>query len=403
MVKRRALALSNKSTKHLVSQASACALGICLASPGMAEFAVDLGDGHKIAFGGYAKMDMRYVNGDIAYQDYWIANAPVIRNDAGEPVETSHTGFNVRESRFNMKYTHGDVSAFVEMDFYGGGGNEVVSNSANPRLRHYFISYENWLFGQTWSTFMPLSVLPESLDFGGPHVGEVFIRQTQIRFTAGGFQIALENPETNGDGNVGAPASAVGVTGDEADPDEEIPDLVLRYGFSGDWGDVSIGALLRKVNQGGIDETAVAANIAAKFNFGDRGDVRLQVTGGEPGRYTAAGMTPDIVTDPADGQVVVEESLSYTLAFRLMWTETLRSSVYYGATETDVLERERAHWGINLIGDITPQLSAGLELGRYEVNDEVSVLDVVDAGGNVLQQGGDAESDYAQVSFQFKF
>jgi hypothetical protein len=64
-------------------------------------------------------------------------------------------------------------------------GNEMVSNSSNPRLRHFFISYKNWMVGQNWSTFMPLHALSESLYFGGPHLGEVFARQTQIRYSYG--------------------------------------------------------------------------------------------------------------------------------------------------------------------------------------------------------------------------
>lgn len=52
-----------------------------------------------------------------------------------------------------------------------------------------------------------------------------------IRYTRGGLQVALENPETNGDGDIGTLASAVGLTGDQVDPDESILDLVARYTF----------------------------------------------------------------------------------------------------------------------------------------------------------------------------
>ena len=38
----------------------------------------------------------------------------------------------------------------------------------------------------------------ETLDFGGAHVGEAFIRQGQIRYTTCGFSFALENPYTFG-------------------------------------------------------------------------------------------------------------------------------------------------------------------------------------------------------------
>lgn len=319
----------------------------------------------KVSLGGYAKVDVRHVNGDIAYQDYWVANFP-----GGRPIETSHTGFNVRESRINVTVQHGEVSGFFEIDMYGGGGNEVVSNSSNPRLRHYFFTYKNWMVGQNWSTFMPLHALPEALDFGGPHVGEVFIRETQVRYTHGNWQFAIENPETNGDGDVGTPASAVGLTGDEADPDESIPDFIARYNMNKSWGLVSFGALIRKIDQGGMDEVGAAFNIAGKIPTYGKDDFRFQVTAGEAGRYVAAGMTPDIVESPLDEGMEVESTVAFALSYRHFWTNSLRSTAFYGAAETDVLQRKRSHWGVNLIDSITPHLDVGVEIGNYAINDE---------------------------------
>lgn len=336
-----------------------------------------------VSLGGYAKVDVRHVDGDIAYQDYWVANFP-----AGAAVDTSHTGFNVKESRLNFKVTHGDVSGFVEFDMYGGGGNEVVSNSSNPRLRHFYINYKNWMVGQNWTTFMPLHALPEALDFGGPHVGEVFIRQTQVRYTHGAWQFAIENPETNGDGDVGSPASAVGLTGAQADKDETTPDVIARYNHKADWGIVSVGALVRKVDQGDLDEVAIAANIAGKINTVGKDDFRFQVTVGEPGRYVSAGMTPDIVTKAGTDNTVVESSVAYTVAYRHFWNESLRSTLFYGAAETDELSRKRAHWGVNLLTNITPQLTTGVELGNYAIKDE---------GINNI------DSNYLQFSAKYSF
>lgn len=337
----------------------------------------------KVSIGGYAKVDVRHVSGDIAYQDYWVANFP-----SGTAVDTSHTGFNVKESRLNFKISHGDLSAFFEIDMYGAGGNEVVSNSSNPRLRHYTINYKNWLAGQTWTTFMPLHALPEALDFGGPHVGEVFIRQTQIRYTYGAWQFAIENPETNGDGDVGSPASAVGVTGAQADKDESIPDFIARYNHQADWGTLSFATLLRQVDQGGIDEFSMAANIAGKIKTVGQDDLRFQVTFGEPGRYAAAGLTPDIVTENGSDKVVVESTLAYTVAYRHFWNESLRSTAFYGAAETDELDRKRAHWGVNLMTNITPELTTGVEFGNYAIKD------------SGIQS---INSNYLQLSAQYKF
>lgn len=330
----------------------------------------------KVSLGGYAKVDVRHVNGDIAYQDYWVANFP-----AGQAIETSHTGFNVKESRLNFKITHGDVTGFVEFDMYGGGGNEVVSNSSNPRLRHFYINYKNWMIGQNWSTFMPLHALPEALDFGGPHVGEVFVREAQIRYTYGNWQFAIENAETNGDGDIGAPSSAVGVSGTEADPDESIPDFVARYNYSANWGQVSFGALLRKIDQGGKDETGAAFNLAAKVKSVGKDDLRFQVTIGDPGRYVAAGMTPDIVVNPDNDKTEVESTTAYAISYRHFWTESLRSTVFYGAAKTDVLQRKRSHWGVNIIESITSKMDVGVELGNYAIDDKG--IDAVDS--NYLQ------------------
>jgi len=337
----------------------------------------------EVEIGGYAKIDIRHVSGDVAYQDYWIGNIP-----GGAAVDTSHTGFNVKESRINFKMTHGEVSGFVELDFYGGGGNEIVSNSSTPRLRHFTLSYKNWTAGQTWTTFMPLHALPEALDFGGPHVGEVFIRQTQLRYTHGNWQFSIENPETNGDGDFGTPSSAVGVTGNEADPDESTPDFVGRYNHNADWGTLSFGVLVREVDQGGLDELAVAGNIAGRIKTFGKDDIRFQVTAGEAGRYVSAGLTTDIVTSPTTDETVVESTTAYTVAYRHFWNESLRSTFFYGAATTDELDRDRAHWGINLMTNITPTLTTGVEFGNYSVSDEG--IEEID-------------SNYLQFSAQYSF
>ncbi|WP_024611284.1 DcaP family trimeric outer membrane transporter [Pseudoalteromonas sp. TB64] len=352
---------------HLISAAlSIILLGYSNLSLASIELAnIDTGSKKtKVELGGYAKVDVRHVSGDIAYQDYWIGNFP-----EGEAVDTSHTGFNVKESRLNLKIQRGDVIGFVEVDFYGGGGNEVVSNSSNDRLRHFYIQYKDWLAGQTWSTFMPLAALPETLDFGGPHVGEVFIRQTQIRYSHGGWQFAIENPETNGDGDNGTASSAVGVSGAQADKDESIPDFVARYNYKKEWGELSIGALLRKVDQGGIDKTALAGNFSGKIKTFGKDDFRFQVSVGEPGRYAAAGLTNDIVVNERD-EVEVEKTTAFTVAYKHFWTGAWRSTAFYGAAKTDIIEKDRAHWGVNLITNITDDLNAGIELGQYKINDE---------------------------------
>lgn len=340
-------------------------------------YVIKFKDGDSLKFGGYIKADARYVSGDLNYQDYWIGNNP-------GAVDTSKLGLNIKESRINASYTHGDWTGFIEMDFYGGGGNEIISNSVNPRLRHAFVKNKNWLIGQTWSTFMPLAPLVESLSFGGPMTAQVFIRQAQVRYTTGNWQFALENSQTFGDGDVGGSGN-VGVTGANNDPDSKFPDFVARYNFNGDWGTASVGGLLRKVDQGGIDDMATAINISGKINAAGKDDIRFQLTLGEAGRYAGVTLATDIVVDPITAETKTEKTTAWYVGYRRVWNKDYRSTLYYGNGQTDVLGNDRSQVAVNLIRQVTPQLTFGIELGQYSVDDT----------------GVDLSSSYLQTSMKF--
>lgn len=337
-------------------------------------FKDSLSDDRVVSFGGYIKLDVRHVNGDIGYQDYWIANYP--KSDG----KTSKSHFNIKESRFYAKITHHDITAFAEIDFYGGGGNEVVSNSSNPRLRHIYFKSKHWLVGQSWSAFMPLHAIPEALDFGGPHVGEVFIRQPQIRYSNGRYIFSVENSETHGDGNTGQPQSAVGLSSDQADAKESLPDVVMRYDHEGLYGAASAAILLRKVNQGGINAFSLSYNLSAVVRWG-YDDLRLQVSAGSPGRYVAAGLTGDIVSQPAldlsnvshsvssKNANTLEKTQAYAVSYRHYWTKKTRSTLYFGQAKTKILSAYRSHWGLNFIMPFDEYSDVGVEFGRYSIAD----------------------------------
>ncbi|ACJ30186.1 Conserved hypothetical protein [Shewanella piezotolerans WP3] len=327
-----------------------------LASSAAAGYDFDVGEDGKLTFGGYIKVDARYVSGDVGYRDFWIGT--------GTPLEASASQFRIfaNETRFNTKYVHGDVMGFIEMDFLGGGGNQVVSNSANPRIRHAFIKYEGLTAGQTWTTFMNTSAIPETADFAGATVGLAFIRQGQIRYDIGGFQVSIENPESVG--------------GDTANDD--LPDVIARYNFKGDWGDISISALGRSLNTDlGNSETAFGGSIAGRIKTFGKDDLRFQFHQGEVGRYVGIGVAQDLVGEE------VESTTSYLVAYRHFWTDTLRSTALYGRVETDIGNAERSQWSVNLFQNLTPHLAIGFEVGNFEIGDQ------------------DVDSDYAQLSFRY--
>ncbi len=330
-----------------------------------AAYEIKLTDEDTITFGGFIKVDARYVDGNVAYQDFWTGGGKVLAEDA------SKLKLFANETRFNMKYVHGDVTGFIEMDFYGGGGNEVISNSSHPRLRHAFIKYNGFTFGQTWTTFMNTSALAETADFAGAMVGEAFVRNTMVRYSNGGFEIALENPESWG--NDGIDSSP------DADPaNDKMPDIIGKYTFKGDWGNVSVAGLVRQLNfTDGSDETTFGGSIAGRFKTVGKDDIRFQLHLGQTGRYVGVTAAPDVFNGEA------EDTLSYMVAYRHFWDESIRSSLFYGYIETDESDRERSQVGVNIFKNFTPKLSLGFEVGQYDMQDS------------------DADSVYGQFSAKY--
>jgi hypothetical protein len=331
---------------------SMCLLGGLVGSTNaLAGFEIKINDTDKITFGGFIQGDIRYVDGDarstLFNDELWIGHA--VKEDV------SNTRFSANATRFNTKYVSGDLLGFIELDFYGGGGNEKLTNSKNPRLRQAFIKYKKWTIGQTWSTFMNMSSLVEAADFGGPLVASAFIRQDMVRYSVGNFQVAIENPESWG-GFVGSDGNGT---------QDSMPDVVGKYTFKGSWGNVAIAAVGRSLETKlGNSESALGYGISGRIKASGKDDFRFQLHGGSPGRYVGAALTTDLVGEE------VEDTTSILVAYRHFWNETTRTNVFYGNGKTDITDRDRTHWGINVFTNITKKLSYGVEFGNFEMDEQ---------------------------------
>ena len=331
----------NKKSKNLLLASSL----LVAAGAANAGYEIKLSEEDKVSFGGYIKVDARYVDGDVAYRDFWLGAGTAI------PLDESKSQFRLfaNETRFNMKYSHGEVMGFIELDFWGGGGTETISNSANPRIRHAFIKYKDVLVGQSWTTFMNTSAIAETADFAGPAMGLAFIRQGQIRYTMGNFQVALENPFTfGGDGSL-----------------DDLPDVIARYNFKGDWGNVSVSGLARQFNTTlGNTETGIGYSVAGRIKTVGKDDLRFQVHGGNVGRYVGVVAGHDVVGEEA------EDTTAYYAAYRHFWNENLRTTIAYGTAEADISGMESTQWSVNLFKNLTKQLAVGVEVGNYSRDDK---------------------------------
>nr|WP_039047129.1 DcaP family trimeric outer membrane transporter [Acinetobacter junii] len=83
-----------------------------------------------------------------------------------------------------------DVGGKLEVDFRGGTNNDTI------RIRHAYLTYNDWLFGQTTSTFLATDLQPEMLDFNSP-LGIGTYRTPMVRYSGSlnpvtSYAIALE-------------------------------------------------------------------------------------------------------------------------------------------------------------------------------------------------------------------
>lgn len=298
-----------------------------------------------IKFGGFVKLDAtysQYSDGDLGAgvaqrEFYYPSSVPV-----GGESENGDFDMSARGSRFNLSTTTDidgqKLKAFFEMDFYGGGGNEVVSNSAHPRLRHAFFSLGNLTFGQTWSTFLNTGALPETVDFLGPSEGTVFIRQPLIRYTNGNVQLAIENSETFLDG-----------TG--ASDDSSLPDFVARYNMATDFGKFTAAAVVRQlsyettaiaddITTTSVDESAPAIDETTAIGYGlsvsgvvpvmSPDKVKFMLTHGKGiGRYVGLATVRDGVYNAADEEIDMHTVLNGFVSYQHAWSSKLRTNLTY--------------------------------------------------------------------------
>jgi hypothetical protein len=294
------------------------------------------------SFGGYAKMDMLYSkfnNGEVKdispMRDFYFPGLIPV----GSESLFEYTDFHVKESRFNFDLRSDidghRIRGFMEMDFMlSGVGNEKVSNSFNPRLRHFFFEYDNILVGQTWSTFMTV-ILPEGIDFIGVPEGMVFIRQPQLRLSLGSWQFALENPTTTVTSyqSITSRLRSSGGT----------PDLVIRKNIKGDWGTLSGSAIARTlslVDTAGVKkrEPGFGFSLGGKLFIGKKNDIRFMTTAGSGlGRYVGLNFVSSSVLCEQNDIHAIKTVNGY-LALRHQWTQKLRSNVsvagFYADHET---------------------------------------------------------------------
>ncbi len=134
-------------------------------------------NGAEVKFYGMIRADGSYqIEGGANNLPYNQISKVALDGDAGNSDVIRTT---LGATRFGFDFTTptavGNVGGKLEADFLSGASYD------NLRIRHAYLNYGAWLFGQTWSNFATPEYLPESID-ALSYVGGSIKRTPQVRY-----------------------------------------------------------------------------------------------------------------------------------------------------------------------------------------------------------------------------
>ncbi|MDO4223482.1 MAG: DcaP family trimeric outer membrane transporter [Acinetobacter sp.] len=126
---------------------------------------------------GFVRADAGYKIKGANEQFANLASAP---NDGTEEANKKRLNTTVAVTRlgleFNTPVDGHKAGGKIEGDFVGNGYNGTAY-----RIRHAYLTYDNWLVGQTWSNFSDLNIFPDIIDFDLVP-GQAAPRTMQVRY-----------------------------------------------------------------------------------------------------------------------------------------------------------------------------------------------------------------------------
>ena len=347
----------------------------------------------------YVKLDM-IADFDQDMDDMLFEPGLKTGNEKGDTSFRAHA----RQSRLRIGTSTptdvGTAKTTIEADFFGGGGNEILSNSRGLRIRHAYGELNGLLAGQTWSNFMHFTAYPATVELGGP-VGVSFIRQAQLRYTmpvgdGAAFSVSAENPEA---------------TGFEGSRDV-FPDLTAKYKWSGSTGGIEIAGLARSLQTDDAsatgDDNAFGYGVmaAGRLNLTDATTVKAGVIFGDGvGRYIFGSLSNDSSTDTRtgigeayidnNGDLETIEAFGATISVSQQWTSKFSSSLTYGRVEGDQPSDE--------FPNSVETLQSVLFSNFYKVADPVTLGLELSYGDKELMNGDSGDNTRLQLAAQFSF
>lgn len=214
-----------------------------------------------------------------------------------------------------------DVGGKLEVDFRGGTNNDTI------RIRHAYLTYNDWLFGQTTSTFLVTDLQPEMLDFNSP-LGIGTYRTPMVRYS----------------GSLN-PVTSYAIALEKGSDDNRAPALSskIKYDFAEGKGTTSARALLTEVrskeafdkdyHQLSANESDLGWGIAlgAKYKFTDSLQAMLDYSHVKGDSKFLLYTNNAFNVNPTNYDLNLNEFDAVTVGTTYQITPKVRSTLAYGA------------------------------------------------------------------------
>jgi hypothetical protein len=257
----------------------------------------------------------------------------------------------------------GELRTFIQLDLVDISNSTVCcSNSYVPRLRQAYASLGPVLVGKTWSTFIDLEALPDTIDptlevgLMGTFAGRLpLVRYTYAAGNGITVSAALENPSSQwtigpSDAGIVGPYVPIGVTNGtlhDLGGAQSLPTFIAAGGISQGFFDASLHAMVQRQTidssaDGNTDlapvglhltEVGWAISAAGHYNTEGKNAIKGTATVGQGvGAYLwdTASANEGLVWNPSTGQVSAPTAWAVTAAYEHYWLDNLRSNVSGG-------------------------------------------------------------------------
>ena len=268
---------------------------------------------------GFVRGDANYI---IEGADNDFNNVHTSKEEARDKLRAT-----AKTTRFGLDFSapvgaDNKVGGKIEVDFADGNGS-----NDGLRLRHGYLTYNDWLFGQTTSNFLS-SHAPEMIDFS-TNVGGGTTRIPQVRYNlklAPQTQLFVSAEE--GDSK----ATAAG------DLSYRVPNITakLTQGFADGKGTASARALVENYKSKAADDTETGFGIAAGASYAVTDQLKLNgdVSYAEGNSNYLYGANTAYIVD-ANGDIQQNKFTAVQVGATYKFNEKLRSTLAYGALFAD--------------------------------------------------------------------